>query len=255
MELSFSYDVILLLFFIAIIAGTIDTLAGGGGLLTLPTLLILNIPPLAALATNKVQSSSGTLTASLTLLHKRAVSWRSIRRAFLASATGAAAGTIFVLIINADWLEWLIPVVLVSIAIYFLCYSNTVSGNHNPKISSSAYLYGIVPSIGFYDGTLGPGTGSFFSSVHNGLLGQNIVEATARAKCLNFASNIASVIVFIFSGQILWLVGGVMIIGQIIGASIGSRLILSNGQIIIRPLTVIMCFCMCGYFLWNKLLG
>lgn len=255
MEFSLTYEIVLILFFVAMIAGIIDTIAGGGGLLVLPTFLLLNIPPLAALATNKLQACAGTLTASLTLRHKRAVRWHSVRPAFLASAIGSILGTALVLVINTDWLEWFIPAVLVGIAIYFMCSSNTRTESHPPKISRQTYLYGIVPGIGFYDGVLGPGTGSFFSFANNALMGQPIVEATARAKFLNFASNITSLVVFIWSGQILWLVGAVMIIGQIIGASIGSRLMLSKGNQIIRPLTIMMCLCMCGYFLWNKLAG
>jgi uncharacterized membrane protein YfcA len=253
MELALSYDVLALLFAVAIITGIIDTLAGGGGLIVLPTLLILQIPPLQALATNKLQGSFGTLTASLTLLHKKAVRWKSIRIAFVASLIGSAIGTIAVHFIDTSLLEWLIPIVLISIAGYFLMAKNQPHTKNKTPTSQRRYLLGIVPSIGFYDGFLGPGTGSFFTVAHVALMKKTIVEATVNAKLLNFASNIASLLLFIASGQVLWVIGGVMIVGQIIGASIGSRLILAKGAIIIRPLIVVTCLSMCAYFIWDKI--
>lgn len=252
MEFITGYDIALLLFFVAMLAGIIDTLAGGGGLLVLPTLLILQIPPLHALATNKLQGSFGTLTASLTVWHKKAIQWHDIKWAFLASLIGAGVGTLAVHFINTHYLEWLIPVVLASIALYFLLSKNVGTQSSPEKISQRRYLTTVVPTIGFYDGFLGPGTGSFFSAANVALMGRTIISATANAKCLNFASNIASLIVFIASGKVLWLVGGLMIVGQIVGASIGSRLLLSKGHFIIRPLIVITCFAMCSYFIWNK---
>ncbi len=253
MEIALSSELLLLFFFVALIAGVIDSLAGGGGLIVLPVLLIAQIPPLQALATNKLQGTFGTLTASLTLWYKRAIVWHEIRWGVLASLIGSTLGTITVLFIDVEWLEWLIPIVLISTASYFLLSNTHATHNSQPKISNKAFHLSIIPSIGFYDGLLGPGTGSFFSFAHVALLGKSIVQATVRAKWLNFASNIASLVIFIVGGQVLWLVGGVMIAGQIIGANIGSHLILSKGNVIIRPLIVVTCFAMCAYFLWGKL--
>jgi uncharacterized protein len=253
MELIISIDILVLLFCVALIAGIIDTLAGGGGLIVLPILLLLQIPPLQALATNKLQGSFGTLTASLTLWNKKAISWPSIKSAFIASLVGSAIGTTAVHFIDTTYLEWLIPLVLITTAIYFISLKASTSEYKPAKISHQHYTFGVVPAIGFYDGFLGPGTGSFFSGANVALMGQAIIQATANAKCLNFASNIASLTLFIVSGKILWLVGGVMIAGQIVGASIGSRLILSKGNTIIRPLIVMTSMAMCAYFIWNKI--
>lgn len=252
MDISLSYELLALLFFVALIAGIIDSLAGGGGLIVLPVLLLAQIPPIHALATNKLQGACGTLTASLMLWHKKAVSWKAIRWGFLASLIGSTLGTITVLFIDVTLLEWLIPVVLISTAAYFLLSKPPTDSVSNAKLSEKSFTLGVIPSIGFYDGLLGPGTGSFFSAAHVAFLGNTIVQATARSKWLNFASNIASLLIFIVSGQVLWVIGGVMIAGQIIGASIGSRLILSKGAVIIRPLIVITCLMMCTYFIVNK---
>ena len=253
MEWSISIELLALLFFVAIIAGVIDTLAGGGGLIVLPTLLLTQMPILTALATNKLQGSSGTLTASLTLLRQQAIRWSQIRSAFYASLLGSAIGTLVVHLIDTDILEWCIPAILILIAGYFLVSKNAGQKTQTAKISQRRYLFGVVPAIGCYDGVLGPGTGSFFSFANVALMGKTMTQATVEAKFLNFASNISSLIIFIASGHIAWLVGGVMIVGQVIGASIGSRLILSKGQTLIRPLLIITCVLMCGYFLFNKL--
>ncbi|WP_261796483.1 TSUP family transporter [Pelistega indica] len=110
----------------------------------------------------------------------------------------------------------------------------------------------VVPGIGFYDGIFGPGTGSFFSLSNIALRGQQIVTATGNAKVFNFASNIAAVLVFVFSGKVVWLVGAVMICGQILGAYLGSLMVIKNGSKLIRPLVVIMCFLMVARYMYSK---
>jgi len=252
-ELTVSIDILSVLFVVAIIAGIIDTLAGGGGLIVLPTLLIVQLPVLNALATNKLQGTFGTLTASITLWRKKAIRWTDIRTAFYASLVGSAVGTTVVHFIDASLLEWCIPVVLIIIACYFFIASNAGQKETDAMMSKRHYHYGIVPTIGAYDGVLGPGTGSFFSFANVAFMGKTLTQATVHAKFLNFASNIASLIIFIASGNIVWLIGAVMIVGQVIGALIGSRLILSKGQIVIRPLIIVTCLAMCIYFLMNKL--
>ncbi len=257
MEIVFSNDILWLFFGIAILAGIIDTIAGGGGLIVLPALLLAQVPPINALAINKLQGSFGTLTSSLTLLAKGAVNWHNIRHAFFASIIGSAIGTAAVHFIDTSLLEWCIPLVLMTIAGYFLLSKPIEETQEKPlsrPISDKKFLYGVIPSIGFYDGFLGPGTGSFFSAANMICKGQTIITATANAKWLNFGSNIASLAIFIGSGNILWLIGGVMILGQIIGASIGSRLVLSQGNTIIRPLIIIVCVSMCIYFIAKKIL-
>ncbi len=253
MEIVFSWELLLLLFVVAIFAGFIDTLAGGGGLIALPALLIAQVPPLQALATNKLQGSFGTLTSSLVMLSKKIVTWQGIWLAFLASLVGSGLGTIFVHFINTDTLVLLIPLVLISVALYFAFAKQVGSVEKPPRVSQKIYLFGIVPGIGFYDGFFGPGTGSIFTLANVSLMGKTLISATANAKCLNFASNIASLFVFICSGHISWIIGGVMILGQIIGARIGSHVVLNHGQKWIRPLIIVMCILMCIKLLIDNL--
>ena len=98
----------------------------------------------------------------------------------------------------------------------------------------------------------GPGTGSFFSLSNIALRGQQIITATGNAKVFNFASNIAAVVVFMIGGKVVWLVGGVMIVGQILGAYLGSLMVIKKGSKLIRPLVVIMCFLMVVRYLYGK---
>lgn len=245
MEFSLSWELILFLFFSAMLAGFIDAIAGGGGLLTLPALLIAQVPPLPALATNKLQASFGTLTASLTMLRHRVVRWSKVRSAFKASLVGSVIGTATVHWVDAEVLTLVIPIVLIVIALYFGLQKRLGEKEKPAIISEKKYRYGVVPSIGFYDGFFGPGTGSLLTLANVSLMGRTLIQATAHAKCLNFASNMASMVVFIASGKVLWLVGGVMIVGQILGAYIGGHTVLNHGQKIIRPLMVLMCVAMC----------
>jgi uncharacterized membrane protein YfcA len=253
MELAFSLEVLSILFVVALVAGFIDTLAGGGGLLTVPAFLILQIPPLEALATNKLQAVFGSFTASVNMLARKVISWKSVRKAFIASLIGSAIGTVLVHFIDADILMVLIPIVLIVIAIYFGMSHEAGKDDKPQKISEKKYTLGVVPGIGFYDGVFGPGTGSLFTFANVALMGRNIITATANAKCLNFASNIASLIIFIFGGHIVWIVGGAMIIGQMIGATLGSHMVVNHGQKMIRPLIVIMCLLMCAKLLYDQL--
>ncbi|MGH1487369.1 MAG: TSUP family transporter [Cellvibrionaceae bacterium] len=245
MDFSLSAEVLALLFFVAIAAGFIDTLAGGGGLITIPVFLILQIPPLEALATNKLQASFGSFTASITMLRKRVIRWSKVRAAFFASLIGSSVGTVLVHFVEAELLIQLIPAILIAVALYFALVKQVGAVEKDAIISEKKYHLGVVPAIGFYDGFFGPGTGSFFTFANVALMGRTIINATANAKCLNFASNIASLVVFIASGHILWLVGAVMIIGQIIGARLGSHAVLNHGQTLIRPFIVIICLLMC----------
>lgn len=251
MELSVEW--LGLLFLVALLAGFIDTLAGGGGLLTIPMLLLAQVPPLSALATNKVQAVSGTMTATLTLWRKGHLPLRQLRSALLASFIGASLGTLAVHWINVQWLDWLIPVVLLGIGCYFL-FSPPL-GEQAPQISQRRYVAAVVPAIGFYDGVLGPGTGSFFALAGVRCRGLSLVQATAQAKGLNAASNAASVFIFILGGKVLWLVAVVMMLGQVLGAYFGSLVMVRQGHRFIRPLVVLMCFLMVGRYFYARLLS
>lgn len=248
--LGYPLEIILFLFFIAVVAGTIDTLAGGGGLIALPALIMSGIPPLYALGTNKLQGSVGTATASLMMFRKRRVDWHDVKLLMLAALLGSAMGTIALQFINTKLLTFVVPIVLLCIAVYFLFSPTPRQSGGEVKVSQKVYRNYIVPAIGWYDGMFGPGTGSFFAMAGVSLRGHGLIDATAVAKTLNFSTNIASLMVFLVAGKVIWLLGGVMMAGQMLGAWAGSHILFKINPAYLRILVVIMCSAMLvKYFL------
>jgi len=243
MELTqITIELLVILFAVAIVAGLLDTLAGGGGLIALPALILSGVPPLAALGTNKLQGSMGTATATYMMLKNKRIKWHEIKKLMLFAFIGAMLGTIVVQFIDQKILSYVIPVVITFIGLYFL-FSPTASNQQNAaKISKDHYQNIVIPTIGCYDGFFGPGTGSFFSLAGISLRGHGIIDATAIAKALNFATNIASLIVFLIAGKIVWAIGLVMMLGQVIGAWLGAHCLFSINPKYLRLLVVVMCF-------------
>ena len=235
------FSVELFLFSIAVVAGFIDTLAGGGGLITMPALLVSGVPPLATLGTNKLQGSMGTAMSTYMMLKNKRVHWHDIKYLMLFSFIGATLGAIVVQLINVDALTSVIPLVLLFIIIYFIISPKSHNVEHKAKISKFKYQYIVIPSIACYDGMFGPGTGSFFSLAGVSLRGHGFIDATAIAKGLNFSSNIASLVVFLLAGQVVWLVGITMMFGQAIGAWLGSHCLLRINPAYLRTVVVVMC--------------
>lgn len=243
-------DILLLLFLVALIAGCIDTLAGGGGLIVLPALILAGLPPLQALGTNKLQGSMGTFTATLMMLKHRRVRWSKVRRIMLTAFAGAATGSIAVQFIDPGFLRFVIPIVLVFIGIYFLFAGKLLETHTQARVSEATYRNAIVPAIGGYDGMFGPGTGSFFALSGVALQGRSLLDATAIAKTLNFATNIASLCVFLVAGQIAWAAGLVMMAGQAAGAWIGSHILFRINPQYLRIAIVVICLAMLArYFM------
>jgi len=237
---GFSIEVLTILFCVAVVAGLIDTLAGGGGLIVLPALILAGIPPHFALGTNKLQGSMGTATATFMMLRKRRVRPKEVRTLMTAAFIGSVLGTIAVQYIDTDVLSFIIPMVLICIAIYFLFSPQPIHGG-KAVISERSYQNFAIPAIGWYDGMFGPGTGSFFALAGVSLRGLGLIDATAVAKTLNFATNIASLCVFLLAGKIIWVVGLSMMVGQMLGAWVGSHVLFAINPKYLRLLVVAMC--------------
>lgn len=242
--MEFTWELLLILFAVAVLAGWIDTLAGGGGLLVLPALLIAGVPPVQALATNKCQGFVGTFTATATLYFKKKLPTQNLGRYMLLTAIGAAFGTWLIQRLDTAWLDWAVPVLLLSVAAYFLFAPNLGATEREEKLTSQTWSRTFVPGIGFYDGFFGPGTGSFFAASLVVFRGKTLVDATILAKPLNFTSNIVSLVVFAFGGQVVWVVGVAMMFGQVLGAFLGAHTIFWGGAKLIRPLVIFMCVAM-----------
>ncbi len=237
---------------VALIAGAIDAIAGGGGLLCLPALLLAGLNPVAALATNKLQGTFGTASATATFWRKGLINLQHLRLTVATTFIGAALGVAAITYAPTQLLKLILPPLLIIIALYFAFAPKFTNESKPPRLPFSSFTYFFAPVIGFYDGIFGPGTGSFFMLSLITLFGLGIVEATGRTKLFNFASNIAALLMFVIAGKPLWLIGLVMGVCQFIGAQLGSHLAIRNGAAIIRPLLVIVCLVMATKLLLER---
>ncbi len=233
-------EILFLLTAIATLAGFVDAIAGGGGLLCIPALLWAGLPPLQALGTNKLQASFGSFSASLNFLRQGQIELRPLLTSLVLTFLGSLLGSLAVQQIDASALQQLLPLLLIGFALYFLFSPR--AGDVDARQRMGIPLFGLSAGfgIGFYDGFFGPGTGSFFALAGVALLGYNLRRATAQAKLLNFASNLASLMIFTLSGQVVWLIGLSMGVGQWLGGWLGSRLVIRHGAPLIRPLLVLV---------------
>ncbi len=237
-------NVLVLLFAVALVAGFIDAIAGGGGLITIPALLMTGMPPALALGTNKLQACGGSFSASLYFLRQRAVNLAEVWLILLMTFIGASLGTVLIQLVDSDIIKKVLPFLILAIGLYFLFSPTLGNEDRQKRISYLGFAFSAGLGIGFYDGFFGPGTGSLLSLAFVMLLGFNLTKATAHAKVLNFTSNVASLIFFLIGGQIMWSVGFAMMAGQFIGANLGAKMVLSKGKTLIRPMVVVMSFIM-----------
>ena len=238
MEFSLEFDTYVILFIAAFLASLIDSIAGGGGLLTTPAMLLVGISPLNTLATNKFQSCFGTFTSTYNYYKNGLLTEPRRFLYFFLSFGGSMVGTFLVSRISNEVLESIIPILLISAAVFFILNRGPSTSN---KSSSLIFIFNmIVILIGFYDGFFGPGTGSFFVLAFVIIKGISIMEATAITKLLNFASNFAAFIIFALKGYVIWELGLIMAVAQIGGANLGSRFAITNGEKVVRPVLVIV---------------
>jgi len=236
---------------VGLVAGFVDSIAGGGGLICLPALLIALHDPVAALATNKLQGTFGTASATQSFWQRGLLHPAEHKAAVAMVFIGAALGVLAVHYAPTTLLAGILPPLLILIALYFALSPKLSDQASHPRLDLRWFTFGFAPLIGFYDGVFGPGTGSFFMLALVTLFGLGMVEATGRTKLFNFTSNIAALLLFALGGKIVWLVGLVMGVGQLIGAQLGSHMAIRNGTKLIRPLLVIVCIAMAAKLLWD----
>jgi len=235
-----SLEVILLLALAGLIAGFVDSIAGGGGLITVPALLLAGIGPVEALGTNKLQALFGSGIATFEYARNGHVDPRQQIGAAGLAFVGSAIGAMLASIAPGEILRALLPILLIAIAVYFALKPKLDDVDRFERLGSIAFLVSIPPIIGFYDGLFGPGTGSFFMLAFVGLAGFGILKATAHTKLLNFASNVGAFAVFVLVGAVAWKIGLVMGVAQLAGARLGSAVVMRNGARIIKPMLIIV---------------
>ncbi|WP_226633493.1 TSUP family transporter [Novosphingobium profundi] len=234
-------DVFALLLFVAFLAGGIDALAGGGGLLTIPALMAAGIPPVSALATNKLQSTIGTGSAVARFMRAGRVDFRAFAVPAAGAFAGAVLGATAVQHVKADFLELVVPLLLIAMGFYFLLAPKMGEEDRHSRLGRAG-LTVVCTGIGFYDGFFGPGTGSFITTSLVALGGLGLVRAIANAKFVNFATNFAGLLAMIAGGKVLWILGLSMALANVAGNQIGAWIALRFGGRGVRPLLVIMSF-------------
>ncbi len=240
------------LFLVALLAGFIDSIAGGGGLLTVPALLAAGLSPAQALATNKLQSVGGSFSASLYFVRRKVVRLSEQKLNITVTLLGSVAGALLVQHVKGDILRQLLPLLVIAIGLYFLLMPRIGEEDRQRRLHGLPFALVAGGCVGFYDGFFGPGAGSFYALAYVSLCGYNLAKSTAHAKVLNFTSNLGGLLLFIIGGKVVWSVGAIMLVGQICGARMGARMVLSKGQRLIRPMIVIVSAVMSAKLLYDS---
>jgi uncharacterized protein len=203
-----------LLFLAAFIAGLVDSIAGGGGLITIPVMLIVGIPPLETLGTNKLQGIFGSVSASIAYARKGHVNLKKQLLMAAASTFGSMIGAVIATVVPSDVLKGMMPILLISIAAYFALKPSISDLDSQQRLTPFVFGLTLAPLVGLYDGLFGPGAGSFYMLAFVSLAGFGLLKATAHTKLLNLGSNLGAFSIFLFSGVVLWKIGLIMGIGH-----------------------------------------
>ena len=227
-------------------AGFIDAVVGGGGLVQLPALLV-GLPgatPVQLLATNKLGSICGTTVSSVTYFRRIRPDLRTAVPLALAAFAGSAGGAALAFLISKEAFNPIILVVLVAVGAYTLLKPSMGQlqalrfGHARRKHVGTAVVIGVV--VGAYDGALGPGTGSFFVFALVSALGYGFLEASAKAKIANLATNLAALVVFVPQGAVIWSVGLLLGAANVLGAYLGARVAVARGSGFVRVVFVVI---------------
>jgi uncharacterized membrane protein YfcA len=241
--MDLTVEAVAFLMLVAFVAGGIDALAGGGGLLTIPALLTAGVPPVAALATNKLQSTIGTASSVVAFVRAGKVDFRAFAVPAAAAFGGSALGASVVQRVDPGFLAAFVPVLLIAMGLYFL-FAPKMSEVDRRAVLGRWGLAAVCAAIGFYDGFFGPGTGSFLTLALVALAGLGLVRAIANTKYLNLATNVAGLLAMIAGGQVLWMLGLAMAAANVAGNQAGAWFAIRFGGRGVRPVLVAMSFAM-----------
>lgn len=230
-----SPELLVLLFLAGGLAGFVDSVAGGGGLIALPALLSAGLPPHLALGTNKFQGSFGTFSAAIRYIRGGQAALKPALPGIGFTLVGAMMGTMAVQRLDPVFLRWLAPVLLLLVLLLALRSPRFGQDDRPPRLSSLAFHLLFGSGLGFYDGFFGPGTGAFWTAGYCVLMGHALPKAAGYTRIMNFTSNIVSLSLFIRGGQVLYAMGIAMAVGQFIGARAGAGMAIQRGARFIRP--------------------
>lgn len=222
----------------SLLAGCIDAIVGGGGLIMVPALFATfpNAHPATLFGCNKGASVWGTGIATWRYSRRVQLRWDSLLPAALAGFAGSFAGAWVVTLVSPDFLRRLLPFVLIAVLVYTLARKD-LGHSHAPRLAGRAEALAagtIGLGVGFYDGFFGPGTGSFFIFLFVRWLGYDFLHASASAKLLNTATNVAALMLFAAKGHVWWHIALAMAVANVVGSLIGTHLALRHGAGFVR---------------------
>jgi len=247
----FDYITVMVMIFLA---GLMDSIAGGGGLISLPTYLAVGLPPHQALGTNKFSSFWGTLVATIRYFRNNIIDIPVAVVTALLALIGSWGGARTVLFIKPDFLNSILLILIPGIAVINLLRKNIGSNNKTETVKTSRKYYlcilaGLV--IGFYDGFFGPGTGAFLIIFYTFFLKYDFITANANTKVVNLSSNLAAVVTFAFSGSIYFRLAIPAAVFGILGNLVGSELVILRGNRLVKTVFLIVLFLLMIRIVWN----
>ena len=256
MHLDVEIGIVIVLCAVYFTSGFVDSIAGGGGLISVPAFLLTGIPPELALGTNKMASCIGTTSSLATYAKSGYVIWRMALAGIPAALLGGFIGSKTVLLFSSAEIGKIV-VFLLPLGILATLMPKKESAQAKELTDKAIYLYSpvICFALGFYDGFFGPGTGSFFIIFFNLLLGMGLLYASATAKIFNLTTGIGSFIAFALNGKVLYALGIPLALANIAGNIIGSRLAIQIGALFIRKMLILSLTILLASLAWKFIIS
>lgn len=235
------------------LAAAVDSIAGGGGIISLPAIIAVGVPPHLALGTNKFASTCASLTSTLKFAKSKKITFELVKYQIPCTILGSALGVQTVLHLDEKFLNGLIVVLVFTVAIYTSFKKDFGQVDRLQEITPRKIIFGMVFAfaLGFYDGFFGPGTGSFLIFLFISIYGFDFTVAAGNGKILNFVSNIVSLILFAVGGKIVYLAGIPMALSMIFGAWVGTHIAITNGAKVIKPIFITIALLLVVKLVWQ----
>ena len=240
--ISDSYFILAILIFASFFAGFIDSIAGGGGFILVPALMLGGLPPQAAIATNKVPAVFGTATAAYNFIRSKKVIWPVAIIGLIFALLGGAVGSKLNQGISPDLLNKIVLMILPVAAIVTFIPKKNIKQNVSSFTKKELYIATpfITFILGIYDGFIGPGMGTFLIIAFYSILGMDMVNSSAVAKIVNFASGLGSLVMYLKAGAVIMAIGIPLLIANVLGSYIGSKLAIKKGQSFVKMILIVV---------------
>ncbi len=250
--MQITWQMLLIVCPLAMLAGFIDSVAGGGGLISLPAYYLAGLPPVLAAGTNKLSAALGTLVASIRYGKAKQVKWMVALLAVPAAFLGSFLGAKLLQVIPEDTMRLIVIGAIPLVAVLVLRQRGTLSAKK--RISDQAvpllsFLIGLV--IGFYDGLVGPGTGTFLILLFTMVMGMDAVAASGTAKIINLSSNVAALVTLMLDGHVLYLLGLPAALCAMAGGYLGAGMTIRRGAAFIRWMLMAVLALLLAKMIWD----